>query len=285
MTSEEKKLLQGFLSKTLKIDTEELASLYNDAGELVDLSVAEKADSERIKKLSGVNTDQYKRGIKEGASKIEKAVKDKYGLDSDLEGVELIDHLITEKITEVKGTSEDITKHPDFLKHQHEWEKQQKLKDKEWQQKIEDKEREFQKRSVMSKIEKRALDELERLRPILPEDAKKAQRWKDKYVEEFRAFDYQEKDGDFIMIKDGEPVKDSHGHMVTFDDFARDTASGFFDFRAADDRSSSGNKNEPPKPTVKAPKNDQEYFDQMKAAKTPEERVAIKVSYENSKQK
>lgn len=285
MTSEEKKLLQGFLSKTLKIGTEDLASLYNEADELVDLSIAERADSERVKKLSGVGTDQYKRGIKEGASKVEKAVKEKYDIDSELEGVELIDFLLTEKIAEVKGTTDDITKHPEFLKHQHEWEKQQKAKDKEWQQKIEDKERDFQKRSVLSKIEKRALDELDRLRPILPEDAKKAQRWREKYIEEFRVFDYQEKDGDFIMIKDGEPVKDSHGHMVTFEDFARDTAGSYFDFKAADDRSSAGNKNEPSKPTVKAPKDDQEYFDRMKAAKTPEERVAIKVSYENSKTK
>ena len=285
MTPEEKKKLEGFLSKTLKIDTEELASLYNDAGELVDLTVAEKADADRIKKLKGDGTDQYKRGIKEGATKIEKAVKDKYGFDSELEGVELIDFLVTEKITEVKGTSDDITKHPEFLKHQHEWEKQLKVKEKEWQQKVEDKEREFQKRSVMSKIEKRALDELDRLRPILPEDAKKAQRWREKYIEEFRVFDYQEKDGDFIMIKDGEPVKDSHGHMITFEDFARDTAGGYFDFKAADDRSSSGNKNEPSKPPVKPPKDGQEYFDQLKAAKTPEERLAIKVSYENSKTK
>jgi hypothetical protein len=35
MTPEEKKQLEGYLSKSLKnyIDTEDLASLYNDAGE------------------------------------------------------------------------------------------------------------------------------------------------------------------------------------------------------------------------------------------------------------
>jgi hypothetical protein len=137
----------------------------------------------------------------------------------------------------------------------------------------------------MSKIEKRALDELDRLRPILPEDAKKAQRWREKYVEEFRSFEYQEKDDDFIMIKDGEPLKDTHGHMITFEDFARETAGGFFDFKAADDRSSSGNKNEPSKSLGKPPKDDQDYFDQMKAAKTPEERLVIKESYEKFKNK
>jgi len=49
MTDSEKQILEGFLSKTLKIGTEELASLYNDAGDLTDLSIAEKADSERVK--------------------------------------------------------------------------------------------------------------------------------------------------------------------------------------------------------------------------------------------
>lgn len=285
MDASEKKILEGFLSKTLKIDTEDMASLYNDAGELTDLSVAERVDADRVKKLKAENADQYKRGVKEGALKIEKAVKEKYAADSDLEGVELIDFIITDKITEAKGSTEDITKHPEFLKHQHEWEKQLKAKDKELQAKIEEKEREFNKKTVLSKIEKRALDKLDEMRPILPEDAKKAQRWKDKYLEEFRTFDYQEKDGDFIMLKDGEPVKDSHGHMVTFDDFARDTAGGYFDFQAADDRSSSGNKTSQNKPPVKPPTSDDELYQRMKDAKTPEERIAIKESYEKFKQK
>jgi len=34
MTEAEQKKLNGFLSKTLKMDDEELASLYNEAGEL-----------------------------------------------------------------------------------------------------------------------------------------------------------------------------------------------------------------------------------------------------------
>lgn len=285
MDASEKKILEGFLSKTLKIDTEDMASLYNDAGELTDLSVAERVDADRVKKLKAENADQYKRGVKEGALKIEKAVKEKYAADSDLEGVELIDFIITDKITEAKGSTEDITKHPEFLKHQHEWEKQLKAKDKELQAKIEEKEREFNRKAILSKIEKRAIDVLDQMRPILPEDAKKAQRWKDKYLEEFRTFDYQEKDGDFIMLKDGEPVKDSHGHMVTFDDFARDTAGGYFDFQAADDRSSSGNKTSQTKPPVKPPTSDDELYQRMKDAKTPEERIAIKESYEKFKQK
>jgi hypothetical protein len=73
--------------------------------------------------------------------------------------------------------------------------------------------------------------------------------------------------------------------MVTFDDFAAETAGGYFDFQTAEQRSSSGNKNEPPKPPVKPPKSPEELFEAMKAAKTPEERIAIKESYEKFKNK
>jgi hypothetical protein len=50
MTKEEQKVLNEFLSKTLKIDTEELATLYNEAGDLVDLKPAFDADTVRVKK-------------------------------------------------------------------------------------------------------------------------------------------------------------------------------------------------------------------------------------------
>lgn len=285
MTDSEKKILDGFLLKTLKLSAEDVAGLYNEAGELTDLTVAEKVDADRFKKSKSENSDQYKRGIKEGASKVEKAVKDKYDVDSDLEGVELIDFIIADKIGEAKGNTEDITKSPEFLKHQHEWEKQQKLRDKEWEQKIVDKEHEFNKRAILTKIEKRALGELDKLRPILPEDAKKAQRWREKYFEDFRNYDYQESGDDIMLIKDGERVKDTHGHPISFEDFARETAESYFDFKAADDRSSSGNKNEPSKPPIRAAKDDEEFFSQMKAEQDPKARIAIKESYEKSKKK
>lgn len=285
MTDSEKKILDGFLLKTLKLSTEDVAGLYNEAGELTDLTVAEKVDADRFKKSKSENSDQYKRGIKEGASKVEKAVKDKYDVDSDLEGVELIDFIIADKIGEAKGNIEDITKSPEFLRHLHEWEKLSKLRDKEWEQKIADKDREFTKKSILSKIDKRALDRLDKRKPLLSDDVAKAQRWKGKYLDEFHSFDFQEKDDDFIILKDGEPLKDSHGHMVSFDNFADQTADAYFDFPTADDRSSPGNRNEPQKPPIRAAKDDEEFFSQMKAEQDPKARIAIKESYEKSKKK
>ena len=44
-------------------------------------------------------------------------MKDKFGVDSDLTGVELVDFIPTTELEKVKGKGdEDITAHPEYLK-------------------------------------------------------------------------------------------------------------------------------------------------------------------------
>lgn len=285
MTDSEKKILEGFLSKTLKIDSEDVAGLYNEAGELISLDKAAEADASRISKLKGDSSDQYKRGLKEGATKIEKAVKEKYEIESELFGVELIDHIMSTKIDELKGAGEDITKHPEYVRLQLERDKALKAKDKEWQGKLDEAERNFKKQSVLGKVAKKALTELDALRPILPEDAKKAQRWIDKYLEEFNKYEYQEQEeDDFTVIKNGETVKDKYGYSKSFTDLAKETASELFEFKAAEERSSTGNRQTDSR-TELVIKSHDDFVKASQAAKTPEERVKILESYEKSKQK
>lgn len=282
MTESEQKILNGFLSKTLKIDSEAMAGLYNGAGELISLDAPAAKDAERISKLKEDSKSQYSRGLKEGAEKIEKAAKSKYEIETDLIGVELIEHIVNEKIAEVKPGDNDITKHPDYLRLKTESDKLLKAKDKEWEKKFADRESELAKQATFSKVKERALAELENLKPILPEDAKKAQRWKEKFIEEFKQFEYAEQDGNYIIMKDGKPVQDSHGYTKSFVDHVKETASDFFDFKKAEDRSNAGNKPpaDPNKPFI-APKTQDEYVQMMRDAKTPEERIKIKESYIN----
>lgn len=219
MTEAEQKKLNGFLSKTLKMDDEELASLYNEAGELTSLTAAEQADTARVTKLKEDQASQYKRGQKEVASKMEAQLKDKFGVDSDLTGVELVDFILTTELEKVKGKGdEDITAHPEYLKLKSESDRMLKAKDKEWQKKIEDLELKHARESMFSKVKDRAFAELDNLRPILPEDAKKAQKWKEKYIEDFRAYDFTEQDGMIVVLKDGKPLQDSHGYNKSFAD-------------------------------------------------------------------
>lgn len=280
MTEAEQKKLNGFLSKTLKMDDEELASLYNEAGELTSLTAAEQADTARVTKLKEDQASQYKRGQKEVASKMEAQLKDKFGVDSDLTGVELVDFILTTELEKVKGKGdEDITAHPEYLKLKSESDRMLKAKDKEWQKKIEDLELKHARESMFSKVKERAFAELDNLRPILPEDAKKAQKWKEKYIEDFRSYDFTEQDGMIVVLKDGKPLQDSHGYNKSFADLVKETAAEIFDFQTAESRSSAANQQT--QSNFAAPRNEDEFIQKMREAKTPEEQAKVMESYQS----
>ena len=283
MTEAEQKKLNGFLSKTLKMDDEELASLYNEAGELTSLTAAEQADTARVTKLKEDQASQYKRGQKEVASKMEAQLKDKFGVDSDLTGVELVDFILTTELEKVKGKGdEDITAHPEYLKLKSESDRMLKAKDKEWQKKIEDLELKHARESMFSKVKERAFAELDNLRPILPEDAKKAQKWKEKYIEDLRAYEFIEDSNGIVVLKDGKPLQDSHGYNKSFADLVKETAAEFFDFQTAESRSSAANQQT--QSNFAAPRNEEEFIQKMREAKTPEEQAKVMESYQSKKQ-
>ena len=280
MTEAEQKKLNGFLSKTLKMDDEELASLYNEAGELTSLTAAEKADTSRVAKLKEENDSQYKRGQKEVATKFETKLKEKYGVSSDETGIDLVDLILTTELEKVKGKGdEDITAHPEYLKLKSESDRMLKAKDKEWQKKIEDLELKHARESMFSKVKERAFAELDNLRPILPEDAKKAQKWKEKYIEDFRAYDFTEQDGIIVVLKDGKPLQDSHGYNKSFADLIKETAAEIFDFQTAESRSSAANQQT--QSNFAAPRNEDEFIQKMREAKTPEEQAKVMESYQS----
>ena len=283
MTEAEQKKLNGFLSKTLKMDDEELASLYNEAGELTSLTAAEQADTARVTKLKEDQASQYKRGQKEVASKMEAQLKDKFGVDSDLTGVELVDFILTTELEKVKGKGdEDITAHPEYLKLKSESDRMLKAKDKEWQKKIEDLELKHARESMFSKVKERAFAELDNLRPILPEDAKKAQKWKEKYIEDLRAYEFIEDSNGIVVLKDGKPLQDSHGYNKSFADLVKETAAEIFDFQTAESRSSAANQQT--QSNFAAPRNEEEFIQKMREAKTPEEQAKVMESYQSKKQ-
>lgn len=272
---------EAFAVKAFKLTPEDLASLYNEAGELTDFSLIERKDAERITKLSTDKTNQYNRGLKEGASKLEKELKEKYEVDSDLIGVELFDHIVETKLADVKGANpEEVLKHPEVIKLLNEKDKALKAKDKEWQTKLEAKERDINKANLFNEVKAKALAEFENLNPILPGDAKKAQALKDVLLSDLTKFNYQ-KDGDgFVVLKeDGTPLQDEHGYNIAFNNHIKGHAERYFDFKAAEDRSSAGNK--PPAGQsgnkVRMPKDQADYIKMMQDnSLTSKERIEIK---------
>ena len=272
---------EAFAVKAFKLTAEELASLYNEAGELTDFALIERKDTERISKLSTEKSNQYNRGLKEGATKLEKELKEKYEVESDLLGIELFDHVIETKVSEVqKADPGEVLKHPEVIKALNEKDKALKAKDKEWEKKLSDKENEINKANLFNKVKEKALLEFEKLNPILPDNAEKAQALKDVLVERLIKFNYQAEGEDFIVLKeDGSPLQDAHGNGITFADHIKGHAERYFDFKAAEERTSTGNKGTSGQSSkkIRTPKDKAEYVSMMgDNTLTPQERVAIK---------
>jgi len=277
MKVEEQKILNEFLSKTLNIDEEQIAGLYNDAGELQGLQSAYDADAKRVSKHKTENDNQFKRGLKEGASKNEKAIKEKYELDSDLIGVELIDAIVLSKVEEAtKGATKDISKHPEMLKARAEWEKEQKARDKDWQGKLDAKDKEFAKSKTQERVRAKANEFLDEFRPILPQDPAKAAAWRNTYINEVLSAEYQESEDDLIPLdKEGKPLQNAHGYSRTFKEFVKDISDKYFEYQKAEQRSSSGNKDGQNNGSAFVmPKSVEEYEKRLKNPDiTPKERI------------
>lgn len=281
MNDTEKKILNESLGKLFKMDPETLASLYNEAGELVNFSKILELDAERVAKYKKENNDQYNRGVKKGASDIEKELKEKYELDSDLLGVDLVDQLVVKKIEEVKSAgTKDISKHPEMTKARLEWEKEQKKRDEEWKAKLDAKDVEFAQIKLKENVKSKGLAYLDEFKPVLNPDPAKANQWRSVYINELLSYKYQSQDGDdpVALGEDGQPLKDSHGYVRKLKDLSKEVADKYFDYIKAEERSSAGLHIE--RGTggdgFVPPKNEDEYMARLREPKiTPKERIQL----------
>jgi hypothetical protein len=284
MKAEEQTKLNETLVKVFKLTEEQLSTLYNADGELTDLKVVTEADEKRVAKFNSEKTQQLNRGIKEGASKIEKEIKEKYG-DSDLIGVELVDSIVLKQTEEAKVTK-DITKHPDYIKLELSIDKKKKEWDKEWEVKFAEKDKQFNKEKLFDKIKDKALVNLEGRKPLLPGDPRKAQVWKETYLNELKAGNYQEgEDGiPIVLDKEGNVMKDSHGNPVTFDEFEKSVSDKYFEYPAAEARSSTGNKTESAQTSAGEPRTKADCLTKLRDPKiTPEDRKKFTELMDNLK--
>lgn len=276
MKAEEQTKLNETLVKVFKLTEEQVSQLYNEDGDLTDLSVVVKADEHRVAKFNADKTSQLNRGIKEGAEKVEKAIKEKYAVESDLIGVELVESIVAKQTEEASTAStKDISKNPEYIKLESSISKQLKDRDKEWEEKLAKREAEFNKEAIFGRVSKRALTNLEARKPILPSDPAKAQVWRDTYLNELKAANYQEADDGtpIVLDKEGNVMKDTHGNTVTFTEFEKNISDKYFEYPTAQQRSSSGNQSAASTGTGGEPRTKAEALAKLKDENiTPEDR-------------
>lgn len=282
MTTKEQELLKGFLSKTLNMDAEAMSGLFNEDGELISMETAINLDAQRMSKQKDERDAQFNRGIKEGAEKIEKAVKKRFGIESEQIGLELIIEAFDAEIAKVSSKKdENIEKHPDFIKQKSNFEKLLREKDAEHQQAIANLQSDFKKVKVLDRIKEMAALKLDAMRPILPEDPIKAKMWRDTFLREVGQGNYSINDDGSVMVldKEGKSLTDQHGYNVIFDNHVEGIANSYFEFHKAKPRGSTGGENEGGGEEVITFKDEADFIERVKNAKTPEESAKLYESY------
>ena len=249
MTTEERKIFEAFLSKALNMDTGAIASLFNDAGELTTNEPLLAANAEKVAKQKEISESQYKRGIKESREKLEKELKAKYGVDSDLQGLDLVDEILAKETETLRNSTsvkdEDIEKHPKFIEKRREFEKQLTLKEKELLDKFNAEKSEIEYQFIWERARNKARMALPESKFILPEDPARREKLLKVYENELKElykYSPTEDGSDFIVLdKDGNPAQDKQGNMLKFSDVVTNVGSTYFPIQTSEPRTSAGN--------------------------------------------
>lgn len=293
-----KEFLTGVLSKTLNVDENGVASLFNEDGTIKD--TAEQSilewDANRVKDLKTATQktafdDGHKKATSEALSKFETEFKTKTGYKSEKKGIDLVlEYANSVQPKEGAVTEDVIKKHPLFLGLQEEKDKavQEAITNGETQ--LNQFKSELSKKETFGKVSNKALEFFNALKPVLSSDPNRRKAQEELFIERLQGFDYEIQDGERVVItKEGKLYEDAHGKAFTLDRLVKETATKYYDFHAVDGKQNAGNGKDGGKPgssiNVVVPKNDDEYMAFLvDNTKSTDEKNAVKEAYSKSKQ-
>jgi len=285
---DEKELLLGLLTKTLNKSDEELAGLLyqnGDDGETLKEGAHEEAlglledKIAKIKDASAVDEKKirdegYGRAKKEVMGHFEAELKEKYGVDSDSTGGDLVEEIVSK----FREDNSELT--PDKIKITQTYRDREKELKKEMRDALKEKDTEieglktgFEKQTVWSDISGRIRKKLHDKTPVMPKNQKAASNLEDLFINSFREFDWQKDDnGQPIALRDGKRVEDSLGNEVPFDSLVEGRIQEYFDLPTQESKGSPGNENRGSTGGT-AFKDEKEYYNYVSNEPDPEKRV------------
>ena len=265
------KIIEELLGKLFKMSSEEIAEILkkSDGTEGIDeekvLKIILDKDKDRIAKIKGEGPkwdDAMKKATREVWSKVEKELKEKFDIESDLQGDELIDFVANDskeklgKAAEAgegkkpaEMTEDEIKKTPVYIKAEKAFKKSLEEKDADKDKSLKELQDSFTQKENFSKVRNAALSKFRKIENvILPSDAEKAQKMIDRLLlDQLAPYDYQIDDnGKFLILykdgdKKGKRVEDAHGNAMEFDDLIEGITKSNFELKVSTDRKSPGN--------------------------------------------
>lgn len=305
-------IITGLLSTVYKLDKKQIDSviahgkILKDGETSTDVATADSIltfmsglDATRVTKLKtdaqdGKYQEGYAKAKGEALHEAEKAFKEKYGVESNLKGTELVDFIVKDQLT--KAGKVDVTNEEEVKKSSAYQAMEKKLlKDmKELKEageaKVKELETTYKKEGTFTKVGQSALDILNGLNPILPKNATVADTYKKDFLNELKGFQYEEKDGK-ILVSDsaGKLLEDAHGNTLTWEEHVKKIAGNRFEFAVNNDGKNAGDKTDPKKKDqpvaypagINKPKTEDELSTIMNSNLKPAEKRVVLTEYES----
>ena len=249
------KILTGVLAKTLNLGDGEIAELIKDGEGVKESDIIQKIldlDVQRVEKIKtsvdGKEKFQegYKKGKEESLSKLEKQIKEKYGIQSDKLGVELVEEIISEKSKPVETDEETVKRSKTYQDLETRLKQELKTQKEAYEQQIADINSQTQREKTLSVANKKALEIFAGLEPVLPTSKQVADNQIGWFLKSMEEYEFDVQDDRIVVMKDGKVVQDGHGNSRTFDDIVKDKAGKFFEFKKNNGSGNDGGGGTPP---------------------------------------
>lgn len=253
-----KTIITGLLSKAYNFDNGKIAELFKDG----ETELSEEQQKEILQKLldedakrveaikKSVDTkpafqDGFKKAQGEILTKFEKDLKEKFNLESDKMGLELVEELVSKKSEGGQSgelTEDAIKRSKVFQDMESNLKKQIKQTETDFQNKINEIQDGYKAEQTFSNVSQKALQIFNGLNPILPQNKTVADNQVKFFVNTLKDFKFDVQDERIVVMdKDGKVLEDGHGNSRSFEDIVKETASGLFEFKANNGGSGSGN--------------------------------------------
>ena len=253
-----KTIITGLLSKAYNYDNGKIAELFKDGEtELSEQQQTEilnkilEIDAQRVEniKKSVDKKDAFQDGFKKAKSEVltdfEKGLKEKFGIESDKTGLELIEEVVSKKSEGGQGgdvTEDAIKRSKVFQDMESNLKKQITTVKTEYETKINEIQDGYKAEQTFSNVSQKALQIFNGLNPILPQNKTVADNQVKFFVNTLKDFKFDVQDERIVVMdKDGKVIEDGHGNSRSFEDIVKETASGLFEFKANNGGSGSGN--------------------------------------------
>ena len=253
-----KTIITGLLSKAYNFDNGKIAELFKDGetelSEDQQKEILQKLLDEDAKRVEAIKKsvdtkpafqDGFKKAQGEILTKFEKDLKEKFGLESDKMGLELVEELVSKKSEGGQGgdvTEDAIKRSKVFQDMESNLKKQITTVKTEYETKINEIQDGYKAEQTFSNVSQKALQIFNGLNPILPQNKTVADNQVKFFVNTLKDFKFDVQDERIVVMdKDGKVIEDGHGNSRSFEDIVKETASGLFEFKANNGGSGSGN--------------------------------------------